>query len=99
MNKLFLCCKSWCLSMNLLLFGQTLKVLKYRGDFPGSPVVKALHFHCMGLIPGWGTKILQAAGHGQKKRRFFPSEISFLICYGVFYFLFNVILGNKKKKF
>ena len=43
------------------------------GDVPGGPVVKTLHFHCrggalpgMGLIPGWGTKILHAAWHSQK---------------------------------
>ena len=29
-------------------------------DFPGSPVVKTLFFHCMGLTPDQGTKILNA---------------------------------------
>ena len=37
---------------------------KDSGDFPGGPVVKIPLFHCrghgMGLIPGWGTKILHA---------------------------------------
>ena len=33
-------------------------------DFPGSPVVKTLHFHCRGMssIPGQGTKILHVTG-------------------------------------
>ena len=33
------------------------------GEFPGSPEVKTPHFHyCgLGLTPGWGAKILQAA--------------------------------------
>jgi len=35
---------------------------KRQWDFPGSPVVKALDFHCRRhrFIPGWGTKILHA---------------------------------------
>ena len=42
-------------------------------DFPGSPVVKTPSLHCStaagtGLIPGWGTKILHAGGHSQKKK-------------------------------
>ena len=37
-------------------------------EFPGGPEVSIWGFHCCGLgpIPGWGTKILQAAWHGQK---------------------------------
>ena len=37
--------------------------------FPGGPVVRIQRFHCRGLgsIPGQGTKIPQAAQHGQKK--------------------------------
>ena len=37
---------------------------------PGGPVVRTWCFHChsLGLIPGWGTKSPQAAGHGQKKK-------------------------------
>ena len=37
------------------------------GDFPGSPVVKTLRFHCRGWgsIPRWGTKIPYAAWCGQ----------------------------------
>ena len=37
-------------------------------DFPGSPVVKILPFHCRGIgfISGWGTKILNATWNGQK---------------------------------
>ena len=62
MNKPFLCYKPQSLSINLLLIGQTLKVLKHRGDFPGGPVVKTPPSSPwgMGLIPGWETKILQA---------------------------------------
>ena len=38
-------------------------------DFPGAPEVK-LHASTagdVGLIPAWGTKILQATWHDQKK--------------------------------
>ena len=40
------------------------------GESPGSPVVRIPCSHCggLGLIPGRGTKILQAAQHGQKKK-------------------------------
>ena len=27
-----------------------------------------LHSHCLGSIPGWGTEVLQAAQHTQKKK-------------------------------
>ena len=39
-------------------------------DFPGSPVVKILHFQCRGhvSIPGQGMKIPQAARYVQKKK-------------------------------
>ena len=39
------------------------------GDFPGGPVVKTLCFQCRGAgsIPGRGTKIPHAVGHGQNK--------------------------------
>ena len=41
-------------------------------EFPGSRVIRTQHFHFqgMGLIPGWGTKILQATqciGREKKK--------------------------------
>ena len=35
-------------------------------DFPGRPVVRTLRFHCLGSIPGRGTKIPQAMWHGNK---------------------------------
>ena len=37
-------------------------------EFPGSPVVWTLYFHCEGVgsIPRWGTKIPQAVQCGQK---------------------------------
>ena len=35
-------------------------------DFPGQPVVKNLHCHC--LVPGEGTKILHSVWCGKKKR-------------------------------
>ena len=41
-------------------------------DFPGSPVVRSLHFHCRGHgVPSLvgGIKILHAAWHGQNKKR------------------------------
>ena len=36
-------------------------------EFPGGPVVRTLWFHCQDLdsVPGWETKILQAARHSQ----------------------------------
>ena len=44
-----------------------LKVSEIR-EFSGSPVVRTQHLHCggPGSIPGWGTKIQQAAQRGQK---------------------------------
>ena len=41
-------------------------------NFPGNPVVKALHFQCRGagLITGQRTKIPHARWHGQKKASF-----------------------------
>ena len=52
---------------NELFFGQN---WNFR-EFPGSPVVKTWHFHCqgLGLIPGQGTKILQAEWQDQKKKK------------------------------
>ena len=35
--------------------------------FPGGPVGRTLRFHCLGSIPGWGTKIPQALLGSQKK--------------------------------
>ena len=39
--------------------------------FPGSPVVKTLHFSAAGmdLIPGQGTKIPHDMWHGQKNKK------------------------------
>ena len=59
-----------CLSLyNVLLCPVCFKV--YFGEFPGSPVVRTQRFHCHGLgsIPGWGTKIPEAAQNGQKKKK------------------------------
>ena len=43
-------------------------------EFPGSPVVRTLRFHCggEGSIPGWGTNIQQAdkKKRKEKKRRY-----------------------------
>ena len=41
------------------------------GDFPGGPVVKTLCFQGRGTgsTPGWGTKIPNAAWHGQKQTK------------------------------
>ena len=46
-------------------------------EFPGSPVVRTRHFHCWGpgSIPGWGTKIPQAAQSGQKKKMFIDERL------------------------
>ena len=43
---------------------------QYR-EFPGGPVVRIQRFHCRGpsSFPGWGTKILQDAQHGQKNKK------------------------------
>ena len=40
-------------------------------ELPGCPVVRTWHFHFQGpgLIPGQGTKILQASWHSQKKKK------------------------------
>ena len=48
------------------------KVLKTKAwDFPGSPVVKTLPSTAggVGSIPGQGTKVLPAAGCGQKLKK------------------------------
>ena len=41
-------------------------------EFPGGPGVRAQHIHFQGpgSIPDQGTKILQAALHSQKKKRY-----------------------------
>ena len=40
-------------------------------EFPGGPLVRAHHFHCLGpvSIPGRGTKIPKATRRGGKKKR------------------------------
>ena len=40
-------------------------------EFPGSPMVKiwSYHYKDLGWVPGWGTKIPQAAQQGRKKER------------------------------
>ena len=50
-------------------------------EFPGGLVARILGFHwsSLGLIPGWGTEILQAVWHSQKKKKllrifFFKSQ-------------------------
>ena len=51
---------------------QTNKQKKSFWEFPGSPVVSALHFHCLGSVPGRGTKIDSASLEvrpGKKKKR------------------------------
>ena len=44
---------------------------KWKGDFPGSPVVMTPCFQCRGMssIPGQGTKIPHYSWHGQKKKK------------------------------
>ena len=39
-------------------------------DLPGGPVARTQRFHCwgLGLIPGWGTKILEAVRPAKKKK-------------------------------
>lgn len=52
-------------------------VFKSKGrEFPGGPVLLTLHFHCKGprFDPSWRTKVLQAEGHGQKKKNYFKSK-------------------------
>ena len=41
------------------------------GELPGGPVVRILYFHYqgVGLIPGWGHKILHATQLIQKKKK------------------------------
>ena len=50
----------------------SLKVLLF-GEFPRHPVDRTLYFHYQGcgFSPGWGTKVLQAAQWGQKKKVWF----------------------------
>ena len=46
----------------------SLKNVLYR-EFPGGPVVRTLHFHGPGSIPGRGTKIPQAKFRDQKQNK------------------------------
>ena len=34
-------------------------------------MVRTLHIHCRGMVslPGWGTNVLRALRHGQKKKK------------------------------
>ena len=53
-----------------LNFSDTSVQTAYFRDFPEGPVVRTLCLHCEGgpgSIPGWVTKILQAAWCKQKK--------------------------------
>lgn len=58
-----------CNSENLEAICPVRGIFKKSGDFPGSPVVRTLHSTAWGpgSILGWGTEILPAAKHGQKK--------------------------------
>ena len=40
-------------------------------DLPGGPVARTQRFHCwgLGLIPVWGTKILEAVRPAKKKKK------------------------------
>lgn len=59
-----------CNSENLEAICPVRGIFKKSGDFPGSPVVRTLHSTAWGpgSILGWGTEILPAAKHGQKKK-------------------------------
>ena len=54
-----------------MLKKKSLQITHVGWEFPGGPVVRAPCFHCEGpgSIPGQGTKILQAARCGQKKKK------------------------------
>ena len=58
-------------SLSFIALCYKVEIRTLPGDFPGGPVVKTPCFHCMGHrfdLPGRGTKILHAAGHGQKDK-------------------------------
>ena len=46
-------------------------ILETRWKFAGGPVVRTQCFHCWDsdLIPGWGTRLLQATAHSQKEKQ------------------------------
>ena len=68
-------------------------------EFPGGPVVRTQHFHCPGLgsIPGWGTKIPQAAWQSQKKKKK-QSITSRMDKEDVVYIYNGILLSHKKER-
>ena len=83
-----------------ILYGIFYLNIKGRWEFPGFPVVRTQRFHSQGSIPGQGTVILQAAQHGQKKKKLmegkhlfpltrFSSIIIMYICRTFFILLIN----------
>ena len=45
-----------------------LSFINFVREFCGGPGVRTPHLHCLGLIPGWGTKISQAS-HSQERKK------------------------------
>ena len=60
-------------------------------EFPGSRVVKTQCFHCHSLrsVPGWETKILQAAWCGQKA----ATTLRWNSCFAHTIFCMSIFLG------
>ena len=46
-----------------------LSFINFVRKFCGGPGVRTPHLHCLGLIPGWGTKIPQASRHSQERKK------------------------------
>ena len=66
--RILILCSSWI----FFFFALTFIFKKHCiWEFPGGPVVRTprFHFRGMGSIPGWGTKIPQAAQYGQKQKQ------------------------------
>ena len=66
------------------------------GEFHAGPVVGTQHFHWQspGLIPGWGTKILQTAQHAKKKKKkVLACTLSLHRFMSIFYFLVPFVNG------
>ena len=66
-------------------------------ELPGGPVVRTWHFYCQGhgLIPGRGTKILQASWHSQKKKK--KKDGLYMVFAPTFFFLrFQILQGILK---
>ena len=76
------------------------KFIRKGQDFPGGRVVRTLCFHCRGpgSVPGWGTKILEAAQPKKKEKKrpkcFLCHFASLPVIYEIFQLFNNLASGD-----